>query len=155
MNNKDDFWLRDILRRLGIRESYKGYWRVLIAVDRCLEDSSRLLAFRDNIYVYMAKQENVVWRTVEKNFRTVVKRAWAINPELVQEIAGYRIDWEPSVSEFISNLVTYRKKQLREMELEQQELAKVPKVPEMPKVPEKREVLEKKIHKQLQGVDIT
>ena len=149
LNNKDDFWLRDILRRLGIRESYKGYRRVLIAVDRCLEDSSRLLAFRDSIYVYMAEEENISWRTVEKNFRTVVKRAWAINPELVQEIAGYRIDWDPSVSEFISNLVTYRKKQLREMELEQQELERVP------KVPERKEILEKKIHKQLQGVDIT
>lgn len=136
--SKNDFWLRDTLRQMGVTEAYKGYRRVLIAVDRCLEDSSRLLTFRDSIYVYMAEEEHTNWHTVEKNFRTVVKRAWTVNPDLVQEIAGYRMDWQPTVSEFISNLVTYRKRQLREMELEKTKLASLPDIPERSVVLEKK-----------------
>lgn len=109
----DDYWLDEILRRLGVTEAYKGYDRIKVAVSLALEDEKRLVTFRDSIYKYMADEEGGNWKSVEKNFRTVVKRAWMINPELLQELAGYRMYWAPTVSEFISNLVSYRKKQLK------------------------------------------
>ncbi|MDO4339406.1 MAG: sporulation initiation factor Spo0A C-terminal domain-containing protein [Eubacteriales bacterium] len=121
----DDYWLDEILRRLGITEAYKGYDRVKMAVCLALEDEKRLVTFRDSIYKYMAEEENGNWKSVEKNFRTVVKRAWTINPELLQELAGYRMYWAPTVSEFISNLVSYRKKQIKKAAMQAEQNKKI------------------------------
>ncbi len=102
-------WLGQILRKLGITEAYKGYHYIKEAVTLASEDEKKLLTFRDSIYVAIADKENANWKSIEKNFRTAVNRAWTINPGLVVEIIGYRIEWAPSVSEFITGLVEYGK----------------------------------------------
>lgn len=96
-----------ILRRLGVCSTYKGYKAAVIAVTLALEDEDRLSSITKDIYSETAKQLGSTPAAVEKNLRTVVKRAWEINPGDLEKMAGYNLDTLPSVSEFLDILFNY------------------------------------------------
>ena len=45
--------------------------------------------------------------TVERNLRTVVSRAWQVNPDLLCRMAGYPLTAAPTASEFIEIIASY------------------------------------------------
>ena len=99
--------LSDTLQSLGISKCYKGYEQLLLSVKLALDDNSRLLYITKDIYHQVANICNCEYCNVERNIRTVAHRAWKLNSERLTEIAGYTLYTSPSVSEFISILVTY------------------------------------------------
>lgn len=96
-----------ILRRLGICTTYKGYKAVVLAIELALEDEDRLSSITREIYGEVAYRLGTTSAAVEKNLRTVVQRAWRINPEDLEKMAGYSLECMPSVSEFLDILFNY------------------------------------------------
>ena len=99
--------IESILRRLGIVSTYKGYKAAVIAVGLALEDEDRLHSVTRDIYAETARQMGATPSAIEKNLRTVARRAWDVNRTDLERMAGYRLFAPPSVSEFLDILFNY------------------------------------------------
>lgn len=99
--------IEDLLRMLGITKKYKGYRRISFILRLALDEEDRLEAITKELYMEAASELNCNWEAVEHSIRTVIKRAWKINPALMQEIAGYSMYSYPENSEFFSIAVGY------------------------------------------------
>lgn len=92
------------LRLLGIGRQYLGYNITIKAVRMVSMDENRLLCIKQGIFVPLSEQQHCDWRTIERNIRTVIHRAWHINREYLGELAGYPMHREPTVTEFVEML---------------------------------------------------
>ena len=99
--------LSKTIQSLGIDKRYKGCRQLSLCVELALDDESRLLYMTENIYIPVANKCNCDYRNIERNIRTVARRAWKVNSEKLIKMAGYTLVSSPSVSELISILVTY------------------------------------------------
>lgn len=99
--------IQEILRALGIGRNYRGYQRTAIAIALALEDESRLTAVTKEIYCSTAEHTGCQWTAVERNIRTVIQRAWKINPQQLVHMAGYPMTIPPTASEFIEIVTNY------------------------------------------------
>lgn len=99
--------IEDILQTLGITKSYKGYRRILLILGLALDNEDRLEAVTKELYMEAATQLNCDWKALEHSLRTVVRRAWEVNPAFMQEMAGYSMSGYPVNSEFLSIAVGY------------------------------------------------
>ena len=99
--------IKDTLRSLHITKNYKGYAQALLSLELALQDENRLLSVTKEIYMVVGEREDTSWHTVERNLRTIVKRAWERNPELLEKMAGYQLPVPPKVSEFLDIVSGY------------------------------------------------
>ena len=99
--------VQDILRSFGITRCYKGFKHTEYAICLAIQDESRLEAITKEIYMETADHFGCSWTAVERNIRTAVSRAWAVNPALLCQIAGYPLKTEPSASQFIEMVSSY------------------------------------------------
>ena len=95
-----------VLTRLGVPRTYRGFEATMAAVWLVLEDEECLHMVTKRIYMGAAKLCGQSHSAVERNIRTVVKRAWETNPIYLAEIAGYPMSLQPIPSEFIDALAT-------------------------------------------------
>lgn len=95
--------IRD-LRTLGIGRQYLGYNITIKAVRMVLTDENRLLCLKQGIFIPLSEQQHCDWRAIERNIRTVVRRAWSVNQPYLTELAGYPLHNEPTVTEFLEML---------------------------------------------------
>ena len=96
-----------LLRKLGITKIYKGYEQAIYCISLAVEDDFRLTAITKEIYMVTATKFGCKWTAIERNMRTIVKHAWTTNKSFLCNIAGYPINHEPTVSEFIE-IIAYR-----------------------------------------------
>lgn len=101
----------DILRQLGIGRNYCGFRAAVMAIELALEDEDRLLCVKRDIYGAIAERTGVSVTAVERNLRTVIRRAWQVNPELLNHMAGYPLKHAPSVCAFIEIVSGYLERQ--------------------------------------------
>ena len=92
------------LRTLGIGRQYLGYKMTIKAVRMVLLDENRLLCIKQGIFVPLSEQQHCDWRTIERNIRTIIHRAWCVNRDYLGELAGYPMRQEPTVTEFVEML---------------------------------------------------
>ncbi len=92
------------LRQLGIGRQYLGYHITIQAVRMVLNDENCLLCIKQGILLPMSQQKHCDWRTIERNIRTVIHRAWNVNRDYLGELAGYPMSHEPTVTEFVEIL---------------------------------------------------
>ena len=95
------------LRTLGIGRQYLGYKLIIKAVRMVLADDDRLLCIKREIFLPIAQEEHCDWRTVERNIRTIIHRAWKINREYLIVLARYPMQQEPTVTEFVEILAEH------------------------------------------------
>ncbi|MCD8051753.1 MAG: sporulation initiation factor Spo0A C-terminal domain-containing protein [Clostridiales bacterium] len=95
------------LCRLGICPNYVGYQEMHLAIQLALEDPTRLTALVQQIYTPVGQTTGKNWTAVERNLRTVVRRAWEANPEYMQEIAGRPLERWPGTGEFLAMMWGY------------------------------------------------
>ena len=67
MNND----IHEFLFSIGVSQSYTGYPYFISAVERIMEDRSRLSRIRRDIYLPLADQYNTSLSSVEKDIRTI------------------------------------------------------------------------------------
>ena len=96
--------INDLLFSLGIGRQYLGYAITAKAVEMVLRDENCLLCVKQGILMPIARERNCDWRTVERNMRTVVHRAWRFSAERLAERAVYPLRREPTVTEFLDIL---------------------------------------------------
>ena len=92
------------LRSLGIGRPYLGYNITIKAVRMVLIDENRLLCIKQGVFIPLSEQQHCDWRTIERNIRTVIHRAWHVNRPYLSELAGYPMNQEPTVTEFLEIL---------------------------------------------------
>ena len=102
--------IKTTLQKLGITCNYAGYKQLVLAIELALEDEHRLCSITQQIYWVVADQTFSSRRNVERNFRTVIFRAWKTNSQLLRDIAGFPLFSPPSVSQFLAIMVTYLKR---------------------------------------------
>lgn len=94
----------EILYTLGIGRQYLGHNITQQAVEMVLADENCLLCVKQGIFVPLGQQRGCDWRTIERNIRTVIHRAWRTSPSRVSELAVYPLRREPTVTEFLDML---------------------------------------------------
>lgn len=111
--------IREALHSLSISGNYKGYFITILACKLIIEDETRLYNIMNNVYLAVSKAFNCNLDNVERNIRTIIYRAWTLQRERLNEIAGYTLIEPPIVSEFLAFLSSYV------MRLETQEKSKL------------------------------
>lgn len=96
--------ISEILYTLGVGRQYLGYGITMEAVEMVLRDENCLLCVKQGIFVPIGTQRGCDWRTVERNIRTVIRRAWRTNPSGLAQLAVYPLRREPTVTEFLDML---------------------------------------------------
>lgn len=97
---------------LGIRTTYKGYYYLVTALEQALEDESRLLSYSTTIFPYIAEKYHTNIKCVERNIRTIIKICWeSPSRKMLQNLAPYPLERQPSVGEFIDLLFWYLSRQ--------------------------------------------
>lgn len=99
--------IQDILRVLGVGRQYMGYAVTVKAIGMVMQDESCLNCVKQGIYLPLSEAQSCDWRTIERNIRTVIHRAWRVNGPVLTEMAGYRLQQEPTVTEFLDILSGY------------------------------------------------
>lgn len=94
----------ELLYSLGIGRQYLGHSITLQAVEMVLRDENSLLCVKQGIFVPLGRQRGCDWRTIERNIRTVIHRAWRTTPGRLTELAVYPLNREPTVTEFLDIL---------------------------------------------------
>lgn len=100
-------YVKDELRVLGITPKYCGYMQSILAVELILEDETRLLNITKEVYWKVADLCGCNRCDIERNLRTISRRAWKVNPARLEEIAGYPLASPPTASEFVTILATH------------------------------------------------
>lgn len=97
----------NLIRRFNITSKYKGYYLILDAIDIACKKQQESLYITKDIYPLLADKYHLSIQSVEKNIRTIIDKCWYNNRELVQEIAGCKLDYCPTNSEFIDYVAYY------------------------------------------------
>lgn len=95
-----------LLQRFGLTPRYRGYRQLLIALDLLKEDEYRMYNTK-SFYAEIGTYSNSTATAVERNIRTLTERAWMINPKLLEEVAGYPMDYKPTNTDFLSIVYNY------------------------------------------------
>lgn len=100
--------LSQLIHRLGINATYRGYHYLYKAVLLALSDEDYLLSITKKMYLDIAAYYGIPVSNVERNLRTVITICWERgNREFLTEIASYPLTFRPSAGEFIDILVAY------------------------------------------------
>ena len=106
----------DLLRPFGITEKYIGVSQLTLALQILLEDPECLHAVQKGIYLVIAEQFCVNWKSIERNIRTLSAAAlsvaaWSANPEY-ELLAQYPLEKRPTSVQFMEIMLqNIRRKQ--------------------------------------------
>lgn len=99
--------IHELLYTLGIGRHYLGHNITVHAIQIILCDKDSLLCVKNGIYGPIAAQHQCDWRCIERNIRTVIRRAWMLNRPFLEHMALYPLDHEPTVTEFLDIFAAY------------------------------------------------
>ena len=97
--------VESILHALGVGRHYKGYDLTCHVLRLAMEDPARLCNMKKYLFLPTAEVFGGDERTIERNLRTLIRRAWDNDAEAMRRVAGYHLLWCPPVSEFLSFMV--------------------------------------------------
>ena len=98
------------LKSFGLSCFYRGFPCITHAILLVVQDESRLDKVMSDVYAPTAFALCMDVRHVERNIRTVVQRAWQVDKDRLSLIAGYKLDGQPSASQFIEIIANYVRK---------------------------------------------
>lgn len=96
-----------VLQQLGITANYTGFFHASYSVLLAMENPQRLLLITKWLYPEVAKRYHTTAGAVERNIRTITLRAWRLNREVLEQIAGCTLATKPTAAQFISILSTH------------------------------------------------
>ena len=103
--------LRKTLDQIGVQHSLKGYGYIISAVEKCLENRSKLIHIIKGLYTEIAEENSdTVWR-VERSIRHAIEVTWTNgNTNAINKIFGHTVSVEkgkPTNSEFIALITDF------------------------------------------------
>ena len=97
----------DLLYKCGLMANYTGFFYVSYAVYLIQLQPERLLLVTKWLYPEVAEHYRTNWKAVERNIRTAVRTAWELRPEILELMAGGRLEKRPSNTRFLAILAAY------------------------------------------------
>lgn len=92
----------NLLRRLGVNNSYKGFRYTAYGVSRAIHDPELLTYISKGLYVEIALRFNTTIGCVERDIRTIVKTVWLHGDRmLMSEVFGMELQQKPRNGAFI------------------------------------------------------
>lgn len=103
-----------LLRHLGIRQNYRGYYYTLDSLAAVLEDPMMLTCITKVLYPVIAKRYGRTAAAIEHGIRTVINQVWEEgNRDLLQKLSGCQLLHRPSNAEFLAILADYVRTSIR------------------------------------------
>lgn len=96
-----------ILCRLGITGNYVGFGYTAYAVMLANEDPDRLQLITKWLYPDVAEHFNTNTDNVRKAIDKICSIAWERNPDLLSEMAGFKLKKKPGTCQFLAILAYY------------------------------------------------
>lgn len=111
MDRQMNIALRKTLDQIGVKHSLKGYGYIISAVEKCLENRSKLISIIKGLYTEIAEENSdTVWR-VERSIRPAIEVTWTNgNKNAINKIFVYTFSVEkgkPTNSEFIALITDF------------------------------------------------
>lgn len=111
MDRQMNIALRKTLDQIGVKHSLKGSGYIISAVEKCLENRSKLISIIKGLYTEIAEENSdTVWR-VERSIRHAIEVTWTNgNTNAINKIFGYTVSVEkgkPTNSEFIALITDF------------------------------------------------
>jgi two-component system response regulator (stage 0 sporulation protein A) len=111
MDRQMNIALRKTLDQIGVKHSLKGYGYIISAVEKCLENRSKLISIIKGLYTEIVEENSdTVWR-VERSIRHAIEVTWTNgNTNAINKIFGYTVSVEkgkPTNSEFIALITDF------------------------------------------------
>lgn len=111
MDRQMNIALRKKLDQIGVKHSLKGYGYIISAVEKCLENRSKLIHIIKGLYTEIAEENSdTVWR-VERSIRHAIEVTWTNgNTNAINKIFGHTVSVEkgkPTNSEFIALITDF------------------------------------------------
>lgn len=111
MDRQMNIALRKTLDQIGVKHRLKGYGYIISAVEKCLENRSKLISIIKGLYTEIAEENSdTVWR-VERSIRHAIEVTWTNgNKNAINKIFGYTVSVEkgkPTNSEFIALITDF------------------------------------------------
>ena len=106
-----------LIRRLGANSKYKGYFFVAEAVKISMGYQYKPLRITKDIYPCLARKYRSTPTNIEHDIRTMVNVCWEGNKKLLDEIAGYPLEYKPTNSLRKESKVVQTKKQYGDFSL--------------------------------------
>lgn len=111
MDRQMNIALRKTLDQIGVKHSLKGYGYIISAVEKCLENRSKLIRIVKGLYTEIAEENSdTAWR-VERSIRHAIEVTWTNgNTNAINKIFGYTVSVEkgkPTNSEFIALITDF------------------------------------------------
>ena len=111
MDRQMNIALRKTLDQIGVKHSLRGYGYIISAVEKCLENRSKLISIIKGLYTEIAEENSdTVWR-VERSIRHAIEVTWTNgNTNAINKIFGYTVSVEkgkPTNSEFIALITDF------------------------------------------------
>lgn len=109
--DRQNIALRKTLDQIGVKHSIKGYGYIISAVEKCLENRSKLINVIKGLYTEIAEENgDTVWR-VERSIRHAIEVTWTNgNKNAINKIFGYTVSvgkGKPTNSEFIALITDF------------------------------------------------
>lgn len=111
MDRQMNIALRKTLDQIGVKHSLKGYGYIISAVEKCLENRSKLISIIKGLYTEIAEENSdTVWR-VERSIRHAIEVTWTNgNTNAINKIFGYTVSvgkGKPTNSEVIALITDF------------------------------------------------
>lgn len=111
MDRQMNIALRKTLDQIGVKHSLKGYGYIISAVEKCLENRSKLIHIVKGLYTEIAEENSDTFRRVERSIRHAIEVTWTNgNTNAINKIFGYTVSVEkgkPTNSEFIALITDF------------------------------------------------
>lgn len=108
--DRQNIALRKTLDQIGVKHSLKGYGYIISAVEKCLENRSKLINVIKGLYTEIAEENgDTVWR-VERSIRHAIEVTWTNGNTNANKIFDYTVSVEkgkPTNSEFIALITDF------------------------------------------------
>nr|DAZ50804.1 MAG TPA: Sporulation initiation factor Spo0A C terminal [Caudoviricetes sp.] len=111
MDRQMNIALRKTLDQIGVKHSLKGYSYIISAVEKCLENRSKLIHIVKGLYTEIAEENSDTFLRVERSIRHAIEVTWTNgNTNAINKIFGYTVSVEkgkPTNSEFIALITDF------------------------------------------------
>ena len=95
------------LIKLGLTANYTGFYPAAYAIVLSLRDPTILQCVTKLVYPNVAQVFHTSAKCVERNIRTLTKRAWQNNSDMLNKIAGHTLSKAPSNSEMLAIITAH------------------------------------------------
>ena len=100
--------ISNLLRRLGVNNSYVGFRYTIYGVSRTAQDPTLLAYISKGLYVDIAARFQTSIGCVERNIRTLINTIWLHgDKKLLNEIFNFELSQKPRNGAFIDALANY------------------------------------------------